>query len=79
MKARLTRRILDMHKTFGLAPGAVCGDCRHFQGISFARTYYKCDLTVMTHGAATDWRATWPACGRFEKREGKPVVHWGSH
>jgi hypothetical protein len=30
--------------------------------------HLKCDLRKITHGAATDHRAGWPACGRWEAR-----------
>lgn len=64
----LPRRHKDMIAMYGEMPGERCGDCVHFISISYANTYHKCDLTRMTHGAATDWRVNWPACGRWEAR-----------
>jgi hypothetical protein len=37
----------------------------------YAKTYLKCELGPLSHGAATDWRASWPACGKYEDGEGK--------
>lgn len=35
----------------------------------YANTYYKCRLYGVSHGAATDWRVSYVACGRFETTE----------
>lgn len=45
---------------------ATCGDCDHKHARHFAKTYWKCDLVRMTHGAASDIRLSWPACSRFD-------------
>lgn len=44
-----------------------CGSCVH-RIVSNHRngTYPKCDLSTITHGQATDVRAWWPACPRWE-------------
>jgi len=53
--------------------GVTCKDCIHFRyplhrsGVR----HWKCDLRKLTHGAATDHRVGWPACGKYEKREGE--------
>lgn len=45
-----------------------CGSCVHRVLMRHHDyTYPKCDLTVMTHGAATDVRAWWPACPQWEQ------------
>lgn len=55
----VTRRLLRPQ-------GGTCGDCAHLHGEHHHnRTYYKCDLTVVTNGAATDIRLSWPACNGY--------------
>jgi hypothetical protein len=44
-----------------------CGDCAHRVVIGYHnRSWPKCDLAEITHGAGSDCRAWWPACDRFE-------------
>jgi hypothetical protein len=49
-------------------PQLRCGTCIHRVGMTgeSGRTYPKCDVSKMSHGAATDVRAWWPACTRWE-------------
>lgn len=64
----LPERIRVMQRRYGLAPGfAVCGKCRWFHRYHQGGRWAKCDKTVQTSGAGTDWRARWPACGLFEE------------
>lgn len=43
-----------------------CQYCEHLKCLHYnRRNYYKCDLRVITGGAATDHRLKWPACARF--------------
>lgn len=53
--------------TFGRGPdGQACGVCVH---LLRSGRYFKCALRGKpTHGSATDHRAKWPACGKFEVR-----------
>lgn len=45
-----------------------CGTCVHRQLVGHhGRSYPKCDVGPVTHGSATDVRAWWPACSRFER------------
>jgi hypothetical protein len=56
-------------RTFGPGPeGAKCKTCANFalKG-GCARTYFKCKLFGNTNGPATDWRANWLACKKWEK------------
>ena len=54
---------------YGPGPdGAKCRDCALLAGIRHDTTWYKCRLRKNTHGAATDHKVRWPACGRFERR-----------
>lgn len=63
------RRLRDMHDAYGRDPQHTCGQCKHCIAVRFARTYYKCDLTRMTHGPGTDWRLGWEACTKFEPKD----------
>lgn len=46
--------------------GHTCGDCVHRVLKQRGGTYPKCDLGPVTGGPATDVRASWPACVRWE-------------
>jgi hypothetical protein len=66
---RLPKRIRVMHTVYGRAGiDKRCGACRHLRRIRYQKTFYKCGKTTITHGAATDWRVGWPACGLYETR-----------
>lgn len=69
--AGLPQRIQTMHKMYGAAEGKqFCSGCEFFIRHKPSKTsYFKCTLTEMTHGAGTDWRANWPACGKFKTKE----------
>lgn len=55
-----------------------CRDCAHLAGIAYAHTVFKCRLRAnLTHGAATDQKKTWPACAKFEPREGDIPIYDG--
>ena len=68
--AGLPKQIRDMHHRWGKGPGGKhCKDCAYLKARQFAGKYYKCVLTRMTRGPATDWRVNWPACGAFKPGE----------
>ena len=49
-----------------------CGDCAHRTGNHGGnRTYPKCDLLPVTHSAASDVRAWWPACPSHSPKENR--------
>ncbi len=56
---------------FGYGPlGVSCRACVHLLHLDYhAKTYIKCDLRKITHGAGSDHRLSWPACARFEERK----------
>ncbi len=60
--------LATMHRMYGRKDGHCCGTCKHLYRKHFDNTYLKCDLTVDTHGPASDWRAKWDACGRWEHK-----------
>lgn len=44
-----------------------CGSCVHRVLLRYHdHTFPKCDLSVMTHGQATDVRGWWPGCVQWE-------------
>lgn len=58
-------------RAFGHGPeGRRCKDCDLFVVLQYSKRYFKCRLRQFTHGPATDHRANWPACGKFEGRNG---------
>ena len=74
---QLPARIRTMHKRYGVTPGKTCGQCKAciismMTNRSYSRNYYKCLLTTITHGAMTDWRVSWPACGKFQDGNEQP-------
>ncbi|MBU0493895.1 MAG: hypothetical protein KKA73_00690 [Chloroflexi bacterium] len=64
---RYPRRLTDMHAVYGRTPGHTCGQCTHLVGRRYSRVYYKCAYGPQSASPATDWRKSWPACGRFEE------------
>ncbi len=55
-------------RMFGPGPaGTICKTCSHLRSLVYANSYFKCDLRMNTHGAKTDHRKTWPACGKYEE------------
>lgn len=57
--------------TWGPGPeGKRCKTCARLTWHNSAgRRYYKCALRGNTHGAGTDHRVNWPACGKYEEGE----------
>lgn len=66
----LPERMRVMLRMYGLCPGHTCGACVHLVRHCHAgkTAYLKCDLTIVTCGAGTDWRSRWPACGKFKSK-----------
>ena len=62
-----------MVKVHGPGPeGARCKTCIHLLRYRQGR-YMKCELRGdLTHGAATDQRARWSACGKYENYKKVP-------
>ena len=58
---------------YGPGPeGAKCKTCVHCRyPLHQSGRFWKCDLRRLTHGRATDHRVTWPACGKYEERQGE--------
>ena len=52
---------------YGFSEGNICKNCSHLWRKRTNRVYLKCDMVKMTNGPATDWKAKWQACGKFEQ------------
>lgn len=63
------RNIAEMRRAYGSDDAHICGECAHWICLEYRNRYYKCDLSVMTGGPATDWRKHCLACGKFEERK----------
>ena len=64
-----SRRHQEMIRLYGLCEGRHCRSCAHLILVQPGQNrYFKCDLTVITRGPGSDWRAGWEACGKWEER-----------
>lgn len=65
-------RVLQGRHPMGmrLAEEGTCGSCKNIlqTGTRAGGRYLKCDLVPMTHGPATDIRAKWLACEKWESQ-----------
>lgn len=52
--------------------GQKCEGCVHLRyNPRYPTKFWKCDLRRLTHGKGSDHKGSWPACGRYQKREGE--------
>ena len=65
----LPKRIRAMHGMYGATPGQICKTCVHLDRYRGGTRFMKCNLSRVSHSTATDWRANWPACGKFEEEK----------
>ncbi len=62
----------SIRKGFAAMPGTgpdgeTCGSCAHCYFVQpNVKRFYKCRLTKLTHGAASDIKKRSPACARWE-------------
>lgn len=61
----LPPRLLDMHRLYGASPGNICKNCGHLERHRQGARWLKCGKARKTASRATDWKASWPACGLF--------------
>ena len=62
------RKIDLMHREFGKEDGKLCKECSNFLRTRWrSKTYRKCAVYGDTCSEATDWKASYPACGMFNK------------
>ncbi|WP_158993421.1 hypothetical protein [Mucilaginibacter sp. L196] len=54
---------------FGAGPDNTrCKACKHLASKgNGAKNFFKCDLRTITNGPATDHKANWPTCSKFDK------------
>lgn len=66
-KADVARGVHPLMRTKTRPDVGTCGDCAHRLVLGHHnRSWPKCELAGITHGAGTDCRAWWPACDRFD-------------
>jgi hypothetical protein len=66
-RASERRRLAFMHASHGHGPeGVSCRDCVFLERHRYTKTYLKCRRYNVTSSEATDWRASWPACGAYQ-------------
>ncbi len=59
----------QLHTIHGKTEGETCKNCIHLIRKQFSKTYLKCSLASNSNSPATDWRAGWVACGKFEHKK----------
>ena len=71
---RATLQIGKMHETYGITEGETCKNCVDFIHIRPGQNIYrKCKRFGISHGPATDWKASYPACGKFQENRPEEV------
>ncbi len=62
-------KIDRMHALFGAHQGAACKDCGYYRSYEYrGKKYRKCAIYGITNSEASDWRASYIACGLFPDR-----------
>lgn len=67
------RRVANLRVISGLHPlgGALgegtCGECAHLRRREYSKTYLKCGVSRWTKGPASDVRAKWRGCSKFQE------------
>lgn len=71
------RKIALMHQFFG-KDGGICKDCNHFLRVQYrGSNCRKCEVYGLTHSEASDWNASFPACGLFNKEyKGREMIRF---
>lgn len=74
-----TRKIDLMHQLFGKTE-QLCKDCDHFLRERYRdKAYRKCEVYGVTSSEASDWNASYQACGLFNRPypyEGNPIIRY---
>lgn len=71
------RKIDLMHRTFGMDPAHICGECHNLVEYSYHdKLYRKCKVYGLTSSAATDWAKRYIACGRFNQEHNGREIVW---
>ena len=77
-----TRKIQLMHQMFGWNKKELCRDCRHFDRwrVGDKIVIRKCDVYGVTASKASDWCASYPACGLFNQDYvGRKIIDFVKH
>jgi len=76
MAKKYIRKIDLMHRQFGVAEGRSCKDCSNFYRRRWNdKTFRKCEVYGGSYSEATDWNASYPACGMFNQTwDGDEIV-----
>lgn len=68
------RSMQDAHGAYGI-DGVTCRACRFLLRVrphgAEGPSFLKCQKYGISQGQDTDWRAGWPACGKFEVNPAK--------
>jgi hypothetical protein len=75
---KLERSVNPCLALYGPGPeGEICKDCAYLVGRCLSKVIYKCCLRENTCSQKTDHRLRWPACAKFQKREGEIKLYDG--
>ena len=67
---RIARKIEYMHMLFGKKQGRTCKECMSFERLRAGkRIHPKCLRYGVTLSSASDWKASYEACGAIIERE----------
>ena len=62
------KRYRPMQALYGITKGKTCKTCKHCICMyHHTRSYYKCELWIISHSSATDIRLKNNACGKYEE------------
>lgn len=65
------KKYTTMQERYGTLQGKTCKTCKHLVERKYGKTYYKCDLWVVSSSEATDIRLKNTACKKYELRGGE--------
>lgn len=70
IKNKGRRKYPTMQYLYGITEGKTCKSCKHLMnGYYHGKSYYKCELWIVSHSSATDIRLKNKACGKYEVTE----------
>ena len=72
------RKAETMHRqlitAFGVTENQTCKNCIFLKRFQQSKTWSKCAKATLDGHLATDWRAGWRACGKFELANKKDSI-----
>ena len=64
------RKYKTMQQLHGIRDGETCKTCMHLMnGYYHGKSYYKCELWIVSHSSATDIRLKNKACSKWEREK----------